>query len=283
VARRLLLKSGTRADVGERLLSSKLQILSGTGSRCPSLALSILTGRVAEQLSVLENFYAGECAVVAETPIVPSSTVAAGSATVASRPAVTGTATVASHPTVADAAKVASRHAVADTAMVASRPAVADTAMVDSRPAVAGSAKVRSRPAVADTAMVASHPAVAAGSATVASHQAVAAGSAMVGSSTEVADCAIVGGSAIAAHSAAGPGLALHAEPAHAAPVRPSRPHLLARTVYLTEAHVRDVEAIIEAWQPAQSRRVTRSAVLRIAIEHLRDVVNAEIPAGERT
>jgi hypothetical protein len=192
-------------------LSSKLQILSGTGNRRPSIALSILTGRVAEQLSVLENFYAGDCALVAETPTFPSSSV------------------------------------VADSATVASHPAVADRAMV--------------------------------------------------GGSTKVADCAIVGssvvavvggspvarGAAIAAQSATVPGLNGIADAAHAAPVRPSRPHLLARTVYLTEAHLRNVEAIIEAWQPAQARRVTRSAVLRIAIEHLRDVVNAEIPAGERT
>ena len=45
MARRLLLSPG----VGERLLTSKLQILSGTGSRRPSIALSILTGRVPER------------------------------------------------------------------------------------------------------------------------------------------------------------------------------------------------------------------------------------------
>ncbi len=43
MARRLLL----RPAVGERLLTTKLQILSGVGTRRPSLALSILTGRVA--------------------------------------------------------------------------------------------------------------------------------------------------------------------------------------------------------------------------------------------
>lgn len=36
---------------GERLLTAKLQILNGTGSRRPSLALGILTGRVAEPLA----------------------------------------------------------------------------------------------------------------------------------------------------------------------------------------------------------------------------------------
>jgi hypothetical protein len=56
VARRLSLT----ANVGETLLSSKLQILKGTNNRRPSIALSILTGRVAEQLSILENFYAAD-------------------------------------------------------------------------------------------------------------------------------------------------------------------------------------------------------------------------------
>jgi hypothetical protein len=44
-------------NVGETLLSSKLQILNGSGNRRPSVALSILTGRVASQLSILETFY----------------------------------------------------------------------------------------------------------------------------------------------------------------------------------------------------------------------------------
>ena len=123
VARRLLLKSAV-ADVGERLLSSKLQILSGTGNRRPSIALSILTGRVAEQLSVLDEVYAAD-------------------------------------------------------------------SDVDAQPA-------------------------------------------------------------------------------------PRRPRLLARTVYLTESHLRDIEAIIEAWQPDQSRRLTRSAILRRAIEDLRSAVEAD-------
>jgi hypothetical protein len=50
-------------NVGETLLSTKLQILSGTGNRRPSIALSILTGRVVEQLSILESFYAADPAV----------------------------------------------------------------------------------------------------------------------------------------------------------------------------------------------------------------------------
>jgi hypothetical protein len=133
VARRLSLKTGSRADIGERLLGSKLQILTGSGSRRPSIALSILTGRVAEQMSILENFYATD-------------------------------------------------------------PAVTDAP---------------------EPAAVVEH-------------------------------------------------------------VTPNRPHMFARTVYLTDAHLRDIQAIIEAWQPGQSRRLTRSAVLRRAIEHLRGLVEAD-------
>lgn len=57
-----------RQGVGERLLTSKLQILNGTGGRRPSIALSILTGRVAEQLSILESFYAADPVVAHESP-----------------------------------------------------------------------------------------------------------------------------------------------------------------------------------------------------------------------
>jgi hypothetical protein len=64
VARQLV---GSR-PVGEILLTSKLQILKGTGHRRPSMALSILTGRVAEQLSILENFYAANAA--GETEVI---------------------------------------------------------------------------------------------------------------------------------------------------------------------------------------------------------------------
>jgi hypothetical protein len=125
VARRVLLTSAARVDVGERLLSSKLQILSGTGNRRPSMALSILTGRVAEPRS--------------DEP--------------------------------------------------------------------------------------GAHPVLAV--------------------------------------------------------VAPTRPRSLARTVYLTDAHLGAIEAIIEAWQPGQSRRLTRSAVLRRAIEHLHEAVETD-PAGTR-
>ncbi len=139
MARRLLLKN-TGREVGERLLSSKLQILSGTGSRRPSMALNILTGRVAEQLSILESFFPDD-------------------------------------------------------------PAVAQD------------------PLDVDVA------------------------------STE-------------------PTLTLRV-------VQPVRPRLLARTVYLTESHLRDIETIIGAWQVLERspRRLTRSAVLRRAIEHLRSSV----------
>jgi hypothetical protein len=135
MARRVLLKAGGRADVGERLLGSKLQMLSGSGNRRPGIALSILTGRIAEQFSSLDAFYTPDPVVTEAAPVV----------------------TVISE--------------------------------------------------------------------------------------------------------------------------KPRRPHLLARTVYLTESHLRDIDAIINAWQPDQSRRVTRSAVLRRAIEHLRDAVEAD-PGG---
>lgn len=49
-----------------------------------------------------------------------------------------------------------------------------------------------------------------------------------------------------------------------------------ARTVYLSEAHLRDIDRIIHAWQRVASRRVTRSAVLRRAVEHLRAAVEAD-------
>ena len=130
MARRLALRS-----VGETLLTSKLQILKGTGNRRPSIALSILTGRMAEQLSILENFYAAD-------PVV---------------------------------------------APVAPAPAVEPVEHI-------------------------------------------------------------------------------------------SRPHYMARTVYLAEEHVRDIEHIIEALtrQHIEPRRLNRSSVLRRAIEHLRTAIEAD-------
>ena len=130
MARRLALRS-----VGETLLTSKLQILKGTGNRRPSIALSILTGRMAEQLSILENFYAAD-------PVV---------------------------------------------APVAPAPAVEPVEHI-------------------------------------------------------------------------------------------SRPHYIARTVYLAEEHVRDIEHIIEALtrQHIEPRRLNRSSVLRRAIEHLRTAIEAD-------
>src|SRR5258708_33314734 len=49
-----------------------------------------------------------------------------------------------------------------------------------------------------------------------------------------------------------------------------------ARTVYLSASHLRDVDRIIETWQQVDAKRLTRSAVLRRAIEHLRDAVEAD-------
>jgi hypothetical protein len=50
----------------------------------------------------------------------------------------------------------------------------------------------------------------------------------------------------------------------------------IARTVYLSERHLRDVDQIIDTWQQVDAKRLTRSAVLRRAIEHLRDAVEAD-------
>jgi hypothetical protein len=137
VARRLSLNIRVR-DVGETLLTSKLQILQASGNRRPSIALSILTGRVAEQLSVLENFYAADLVVLKQPELVPL-----------------------------------------------------------------------------------------------------------------------------------GPVMA-----------RPDKPHFFARTVYLSQKHVHDIDAIIDAFTKTglqvQPRRMTRSAVLRRAIERLRDAVEAD-------
>lgn len=58
--------------------------------------------------------------------------------------------------------------------------------------------------------------------------------------------------------------------------VHPHRRQYAARTVYLSERHLRDVDGIIEAWQHVDSRRLTRSAVLRRAIEFLRDAVETD-------
>jgi hypothetical protein len=51
VARRLLLRPG----VGERLLSTKLRILNGTGSRPHNIALSMLTGSIAVQRLIVAD------------------------------------------------------------------------------------------------------------------------------------------------------------------------------------------------------------------------------------
>jgi len=56
----------------------------------------------------------------------------------------------------------------------------------------------------------------------------------------------------------------------------PTRPRYAARTVYMTERHLRAVDEIIDAWQQVGSRRLTRSAVLRRAIDHLRTAVHAD-------
>ena len=129
MARRIPLKN----NVGQTLLSSKLQILKGTGSRRPSIALSILTGRVAEQLSILENFYAADPVVLPVSIVQPVQVISA-----------------------------------------------------------------------------------------------------------------------------------------------PARPHYMPRTVYLSEKHLSDIDSVIEAWYQVEPKRLTRSAVLRRAVEFLRTAVEAD-------
>jgi len=61
----------------------------------------------------------------------------------------------------------------------------------------------------------------------------------------------------------------------------PARSHYAARTVYLSERHLRAIDRISAAWQqPGQERRLSRSAVLRRAIEHLLASVEAEAAAA---
>ena len=52
--------------------------------------------------------------------------------------------------------------------------------------------------------------------------------------------------------------------------------HFAARTVYLSERHLRDVDRIVEAWQQIEPRRLSRSAVVRRAVEYLRAAVEAD-------
>ena len=62
----------------------------------------------------------------------------------------------------------------------------------------------------------------------------------------------------------------------------PSSRQYTARTAYLADRHLEDLDAIIEAWQhqAGSARRVTRSAVIREAIEHLRKAVDAGTVVG---
>jgi len=60
------------------------------------------------------------------------------------------------------------------------------------------------------------------------------------------------------------------------APSAPSRRQYAARTVYLSERHLRDIERIIDAWQQSGATRLNRSAVLRRAVEHLRHTIEID-------
>ena len=56
-----------------------------------------------------------------------------------------------------------------------------------------------------------------------------------------------------------------------ARPAEPPLPRrqLTPRTVYLSERHLRALDAIVEAHRPSGGKRLSRSAVLRQAIDHL--------------
>jgi hypothetical protein len=66
----------------------------------------------------------------------------------------------------------------------------------------------------------------------------------------------------------------LRAEPA-VIPFHRSR-HYSARTVYLSEQHLSDVDRIADAWQLIDPRRLSRSAVVRRAVDYLHAAVEAD-------
>jgi hypothetical protein len=69
-------------------------------------------------------------------------------------------------------------------------------------------------------------------------------------------------------------GIELVAEPI-VSPFHRSR-HFSARTVYLSEHHLGDVDRIADAWQLIEPRRLSRSAVVRRAVEFLHAAVEAD-------
>lgn len=90
----------------------------------------------------------------------------------------------------------------------------------------------------------------------------------------------ILTGAAQTAELPARPPLATPSRPAPTL-LPPARSHYAARTVYLSERHLRAIDRISAAWQqPGQERRLSRSAVLRRAIEHLLASVEAEAAAA---
>ena len=60
-----------------------------------------------------------------------------------------------------------------------------------------------------------------------------------------------------------------------ATPFHRSR-HFSARTVYLSEHHLSDVDRIADAWQEIEPRRLSRSAIVRRAVEYLYAAVEAD-------
>jgi hypothetical protein len=58
-------------------------------------------------------------------------------------------------------------------------------------------------------------------------------------------------------------------------PLHRSR-HFVARTVYLSAHQLSDVDRIADAWQLIEPRRLSRSAVVRRAVEYLHAAVEAD-------
>ena len=65
------------------------------------------------------------------------------------------------------------------------------------------------------------------------------------------------------------------AEESSTTPFHRSR-HYSARTVYLSEHHLSDVDRIADAWQLLEPRRMSRSAVVRRAVDYLYAAVEAD-------
>jgi hypothetical protein len=60
---------------------------------------------------------------------------------------------------------------------------------------------------------------------------------------------------------------------------RAVRPHFVPRTVYLSDKHLSDIDVLVDVLSrrhPIKRKRMTRSAVLRRAVEYMRDAIEAD-------